>query len=691
MKEKRCVFRAFFLLCLVLSFLPAAFCQSSDECLMCHSDRALSMKKGGKTVSLYADGAILKNSTHGMIRCVDCHRGLSPESIPHAKVIKPVDCRSCHEAPGFDKSSHAALVECSACHGTHDIQSVRDPKSVVSRARVSGTCGKCHEEELRQFSSSAHSSVLISKDSRSPNCVGCHGAHNILPIDKKKEVALCLKCHLESPEIQKQVGYSAGFLAAYEKSVHGTALASGNLKSATCSDCHGPHNLNKASDSSSWVNKGNIAKTCSRCHADAAVIYNESVHGAALRRGNTDAPTCTSCHGEHDIFAARDPRSPVAPRNVSVQVCAKCHNSVPLSQKYGMPSQQFNSFQDSFHGLAARAGSVDVANCASCHGFHNIKSSSDPRSSVNKANLAATCGRCHPGAGKNFAQGAVHVIIGRNSGPRILYWIRAIYVVLIFVVIGGMFLHNSLDFIKRTRHRFALREGEITPEPSGHEHYVRMTFNARLQHAATFTSFIILAVTGFMLKFPDAWWVVPFRQMSGKFFMIRSLLHRIAGAVLIAVSVWHVFYLFTRQGRRFVRDMTPKPKDAGDVWTNLRYLTGLSRVKPRFDRFGYAEKAEYWALVWGVIIMGATGIVMWFDNYFISLFTKLGWDVSRTIHFYEACLATLAIIVWHFYFVLLNPTVYPMSTTWITGKISEAEMAEEHPLELERIKSGKSS
>jgi cytochrome b subunit of formate dehydrogenase len=89
--------------------------------------------------------------------------------------------------------------------------------------------------------------------------------------------------------------------------------------------------------------------------------------------------------------------------------------------------------------------------------------------------------------------------------------------------------------------------------------------------------------------------------------------------------------------------------------------------------------------VWGVIIMGATGVVMWFDNYFMSLFTKLGWDISRTIHFYEACLATLAIVVWHFYFVILNPNVYPMSTTWFTGKISEQEMAEEHPLELERI------
>lgn len=108
--------------------------------------------------------------------------------------------------------------------------------------------------------------------------------------------------------------------------------------------------------------------------------------------------------------------------------------------------------------------------------------------------------------------------------------------------------------------------------------------------------------------------------------------------------------------------------------------------KPLFERFGYIEKAEYWALVWGVIVMAVTGFIMWFDNYFMGQLTKLGWDISRTIHFYEACLATLAILAWHFYFVLFNPDIYPMSTAWLTGKISEEEMADEHPLELEKLK-----
>ncbi len=652
------------------------------------------MTKGGQTTSVYVNPASLKESIHSLISCVDCHRGLNMGALPHAKVIKPVDCQSCHPTAGFEKSVHG-ILGCESCHGSHDMRAVKDPKSAVSKTAVSGTCGKCHTDELQKSAASAHSGVLVSKESRSPNCVGCHGSHSMVvvgdkesPVSKAKEAGLCLKCHLQNPEIRKQVGYSTAFMTGYQTSVHGTALASGNEKSATCSDCHGKHDLKRASDPSSSVNKANIARTCSRCHREAGEVYKESIHGIARQKGNADAPTCTNCHGEHEILSQKDPRSLVAPTNVSVQVCATCHNSVRLSQKYGMPSERFNSFQDSYHGLAARAGSVEVANCASCHGFHNVKPSSDPSSTVNKANLAATCGRCHPGAGKNFARGPVHVVIGRNSGPIVLYWIRAIYIVLIIVIVGGMFLHNLLDFIKKTRHRFALRRGMIAEEPTNSSQHTRMTLNARIQHGLTLVSFIVLAVTGFMLKYPDAWWVIPIRQMSGKFFVVRSITHRVAGAVLIAVSIYHlIFILFTRYGRRFLFDMFPKPKDVGDFWTNLRYLAGSTKIKPRFDRFGYAEKAEYWALIWGVIIMSGTGIIMWFDNYFMTLFSKLGWDISRTIHFYEAVLATLAIIVWHFYFVIFNPNVYPMSTTWITGKISEHELAEEHPLELERMQS----
>jgi cytochrome b subunit of formate dehydrogenase len=180
--------------------------------------------------------------------------------------------------------------------------------------------------------------------------------------------------------------------------------------------------------------------------------------------------------------------------------------------------------------------------------------------------------------------------------------------------------------------------------------------------------------------------------LSSRTFELRSLIHRVSAVVMLATCFYHLGYLlFTPRGRQLVRDLWWRPSDLRDAIGLVRYNVGLSKEKPRLDRFSYVEKAEYWALVWGTLVMAVTGIIMWFDNTFIGLLTKLGYDVSRTIHFYEAWLATLAILVWHFYFVIFNPDSYPMNTAWLNGMLTEREMEEEHPLELERLRESRAS
>jgi cytochrome b subunit of formate dehydrogenase len=691
----------------LVALSPAAvFAQKSEDCLACHGDRGLTMERAGKTVSIFVDASRLKRSTHASVECVDCHQGLNPNEVPHAKVVPPVDCQTCHDVGAFEKSVHGKpptpaaqktrpqpAAACKDCHGTHNVLAPSDPKSPANRSHVSATCGRCHEDAESHFALSAHGQALQLGVKGAPSCIDCHGEHNVEPIASKAspvykthEARVCLNCHLSNPDVRGRVGPSAGFIEAYESSVHGVALAAGNENAATCSDCHGAHDMKKARDTTSRVNKWNIPETCGKCHGDITAVYNDSIHGTALKWGNTNAPACTDCHGEHQLFGHKDPRSRVAAKNVSAQVCATCHNSVQLNQKYGMATERFKTFSDSYHGLASRAGAVEVANCASCHGVHNIKPSGDPNSTVNKANLAKTCGQCHPGATESFAKGSVHVVLAKN-GDKILYYIQSLYVWAIVAIIGGMFVHNLLDFIKKSKRRFAERAGLVSHQFSATQ-YVRMSRNERLQHAALFSSFIVLVITGFMLKYPDAWWVVPVRQMSEEVFAVRGLAHRIAGIVMIAASLYHIYYLaFVPGGRRLLRDLVPKIKDARDAWQNVIYLSGISKARPMFNRFGYIEKAEYWALVWGTLVMAASGLILWFDNYFMNLLTKLGWDIARTVHFYEAVLATLAIVVWHFYYVIFNPSVYPMNTAWWNGKITEEEMADEHPLELEEIRS----
>ncbi len=198
---------------------------------------------------------------------------------------------------------------------------------------------------------------------------------------------------------------------------------------------------------------------------------------------------------------------------------------------------------------------------------------------------------------------------------------------------------------------------------------------------------LLLLLLDLCSRFPETWWVSHLRDLSEYGFEIRGIIHRVAAVVMVAASLYHLYYiLFTTRGKQLVKDLLPRYSDITEAIGVAKYNLGISKTKPKLDRFSYVEKAEYWALIWGTIVMTITGIILWFDNTFIGLLTKLGWDIARTIHYYEAWLAFLAIVVWHFYFVIFNPDAYPMNIAWLKGTITEEEMAEEHPAELERIK-----
>jgi cytochrome b subunit of formate dehydrogenase len=687
---------------LLLAPVLVLHAQSRSDCLTCHSDTSLSKEREGKQVSLFVAESVLDHSPHRKLLCVACHTGFNPDNVPHKEKIEPVKCLTCHGGVQVKHTFHPQLaaslaaheepdVSCKDCHGAHDVASPKIPGTKFHESNLTQSCGECHGDVKETFTQSAHGQAIAAGVTGAPNCLTCH-RHDIAGAGPTRDTLsqkiaqekLCLSCHLDNPDVRARTSPTAGFIAAYEKSVHGTALNNGNARAANCVDCHGNHEMRKGSDQASFVNRKKIPETCGKCHAEIAAEFQQSVHGAALARGNTDAPSCTNCHGEHTIFAHKDPRSSVAAGNVSAQ-CATCHGSVRLSEKYGIASSRPATFSDTYHGLAMKGGSVDVANCASCHGAHNIKPASDPASTVNKANLAATCGKCHPGANQKFAMGSVHVQMTSADEPM-LYWIATVYLILIVVVIGGMVVHNLLDFLKKSRRKLAIRGGQVLEEHGGHSLYLRMTLNERLQHGALTFSFVMLVITGFMLRYPDAWWVAGIRNLSDHVFELRGILHRIAATLLVSAGLYHLYYVAgTSRGRKFIRDLMPGLQDARDAVGIMKYNLGISAQKPKLGRFSYVEKSEYWALVWGTLVMGITGAMMWFDNTFIGLFTKLGYDVARTIHFYEAWLATLAILVWHFYFVIFNPDAYPMNMAWLKGTLTETEMEEDHPLELEEI------
>ncbi len=677
----------------------SVFSQTKDDCLACHSDKTLTMTKNRKTVSLWVDEKTFIASPHAEFDCVNCHEGFEAGEIPHAKKIKPVNCLTCHDEDkvgAYTKSVHAIAdggAKCKDCHGTHNIISLEKLQTPEGRKREAEICGNCHKYVVDEYLQSDHGKALLAGTKGAPFCSNCHGEHTIKSIAnnqsqsiREHEVEVCLKCHLDDADVRTIVSPSTEFIKGYENSVHGRALKAGKMNAPTCSDCHGAHNMKKGSDPKSFVNKLKIAETCSKCHQNAGQIFNESSHGKAIAKGVMSSATCTDCHGEHTILQHNDPKSPVAAINISGKVCTPCHESLKLTEKYGIASNRYASFRDSYHGLAGRGGDITVANCASCHGYHDIKSSTDSTSKTHKSKLAETCGNCHPGANENFTKGSVHVITGAKD-EQILYLISTAYTILIIVVVGGMFIHNIADFFKKGKRHLMARRGLIPHRRVSHRLYLRMSLSERIQHMSLMISFIVLVITGFMLRYPDSWWVIPIRDISPVVFEIRGLLHRIAAVVMVVASLYHIYYIFfVPRGKQLIKDLLPVRKDIKDAVGIVKYNFGFSLVKPQLDRFSYIEKSEYWALIWGTAVMVITGFILWFDNTSMGLLTKFGWDISRTIHFYEAWLATLSIIVWHFYFIIFNPDVYPMNLAWIKGTLTESEMEEEHPLELQRIK-----
>jgi len=218
--------------------------------------------------------------------------------------------------------------------------------------------------------------------------------------------------------------------------------------------------------------------------------------------------------------------------------------------------------------------------------------------------------------------------------------------------------------------------------------YLRMTLNERAQHLNLAINFTILVITGFALSFPKAFWVSPITDIPAGMTM-RGFLHRLCGVATVFLGGYHILYCaFTKRGRGLIKDMIPGLKDAIDLWETLKNNLFINRPAKtlKMPRFNFREKLEYLGLIWGTLVMTVTGSILWFEVEWLKYFPKWTFDVARTIHFYEAILATLTIIVWHFYSVIFNPDIYPMSWAWITGDLTEHEMEEEHGLELERIK-----
>ena len=406
-------------------------------CFSCHKNSE------GKSFTHYQHyEVVFPDGTKGRVWCDQCHDGAHQPVLPDPQKV----CSKCHPSVlrEQEKGVHTQVL-CTNCHSEHKVLLGEEDKLAKLSAEVSG-CRICHSKETDDYFGGVHGQELQNKNVDVPSCISCHGAHKILPgkdpessTFHSKIVLLCVSCHEDEKITARHKEMAPSIvLKAYEQSVHGLLVKRGLLVAPSCVDCHGYHRLAPADDPQSLVNKVNIASTCGKCHPGIERVYQNSIHAKALAQGIKDVPTCTDCHGEHDITTVTDTSSRVSPQNVP-KTCGACHAEETLVGKYGLDLSVYKTYQESFHGIANKYGVLVVAECASCHGYHDILPSSDPQSLVHPNNIVQTCGKCHKGASKRFAQGKLHLQIAKESSSTV-YFVKTFYpwflgiLVLVFAV-----------------------------------------------------------------------------------------------------------------------------------------------------------------------------------------------------------------------------------------------------------------
>jgi cytochrome b subunit of formate dehydrogenase len=651
--------------------LPPAAGAVNQLCSSCHVGAMEDVQRGGHAIL----GGQLDRE--GVLSCATCHEVHSTHK-PHMSERLAQACNECHqkEYAEFAGSVHERLMvdngmSCISCHSTH-----KDEEAV---ARFDGGCGSCHEDVEKVYRASVHRFGRLRGNEGAATCADCHRGHHVLaandpesPIHHQNIPQMCGRCHGDEVVIASNYVRLPITLPRYQESIHGRLTAQG-ANAATCTDCHGSHDLQHAQVADSGINRYHIAQTCGRCHERESVEYQGSIHGQALQMGIDDAPTCIDCHDEHLTRRKDDPSSLAAPARIAREMCGSCHTAPEMAEKYGITVGVVESYLDSYHGWAVGRGGPLVATCIDCHNTHAIHSPLDPVSAVHQENVTATCGRCHERSNETFARSYTHASALVVRGPH--GWAKLIYLSLIAVVLGGMAGHNLVVArYELGRHRRRRRREPFV---------MRWQKAERVQHLVLLLSFTGLAVTGFALRSPEVWWAKLIGLGGNEF--LRSTLHRGLAVVLMIASVYHLLWvLISRRGRMNLGEMLPKTSDFGHLFQNMAFHLGWRRERPHFERFDYTQKAEYWAVVWGTLIMVLTGLVLWYPDLVTGWLPAWVVRVSEVVHFYEAVLAVSAIIIWHLFYVVFMPSEYPMSTTWLDGRMSAHEWKKMHPAEHAR-------
>jgi cytochrome b subunit of formate dehydrogenase len=587
-------------------------------------------------------------------------------------------------------------VVCSDCHGgNYKSTEVNEAHAQESGFRGAGEaarkmCGVCHEEQRLELAKDGVHTHAGPKDEQGRGtpleCLQCHGPnqHQILPVADSRspvfvdhQIQTCGKCHEKERD-------------SYAQTSHGHGLyQSGLLVTATCASCHGAHGIYWAADNRSTLNLANVAGTCGKCHRFIAERLQASIHGNGQAAGKPgeppgpggkqpQRPSCTSCHQGHEIALAASSRF----RHNLPNLCGNCH--ADLSSRYAM----------TIHGELTELGYAPAANCYDCHGSHDTRAVADPASPVSPANRLTTCQRCHSHATANFVRFDPHVNYHDPQSNPIVYWVYRALLTLLLTTFGVFGLHAVLWLVRGTVEVF--REGRPKGLVPGTKAYVRFVPMHRQAHAVLLLSFLGLAMTGLPLKYSDHEWAKALANSIGGF-ESTSFWHRVFALVtftcfgIYMVRLVQQFIAGHRRGLPWLKVLfgpdspVPNWRDVKDFFKMLRWFVGLG-PKPTFERWAYWEKFDFWGACTDIVIIGSTGLILWFPNFFCSFMPGVTLNVAKVIHSTQALLATGFVFAIHFFSIHLRAEKFPADMSLLVGLVSEEEFLHERPEYFERLR-----
>jgi cytochrome b subunit of formate dehydrogenase len=635
--------------------------------------------------------------------CVDCHSPHRIRQVFYDAGVSNQDCMRCHADPNlvvdrrgvqhvsmhvdeeaFNESDHSG-TSCAQCHvevtALYDERPCETIESPVD-------CGICHADVMAEYERSAHGTLAAQGDADAPTCYDCHDKH--AEMDKRVPTSptyprnvpdLCARCHRPGEAAATRIPSRFGdIVGSYEMSIHGKGLIeSGLVVTATCTSCHGAHSELPAEDEGSKVHPANVAITCGECHHGIEEQFRGSIHwpGVGEPTGEHELPTCEDCHTSHTI--SRTDRADF--RLLMMDQCGRCHES------------EAETFFDTYHGKVSRLGEERAAKCYDCHGTHSILPPSEPASTLSRRHIVDTCGQCHRGANRRFTGYLTHATHHDPDRYPFLFWTFWFMASLLIGTLTVATTHTAAWLWRLWRSPDEWKAPEtVDAAARSRKEYRRFTTFQRSLHIVMMLSFMTLAATGMALKFSHMGWAQSFAWLLGGFGAL-GVWHRLGAVALIAVFIIHLI------------DVRKQKKRAGQTWLELiksrdslvfnmddvrefmasvKWFLGRG-PRPKYGRYTYWEKFDYFAVFWGMFVIGSTGLLLWFPEFFTILLPGKLVNVATIIHSDEALLAVAFIFTIHFFNTHFRLDKFPMDPVIFTGRVSVEELRRDKPREYERM------